>query len=95
MLVWTVLIENRPGRSLSLHARTVLAHQGGTLVSARVYLKPGLDAAELIAHEVEHILEQLDGVDLKTQAGAVWKTDDGAFETRHARSRLASASSKS
>jgi Tol biopolymer transport system component len=82
----TVLVEDRPGRALSLHARTVLARQGGLLVSARVYLKPGLDAAELIAHEIEHILEQLDGVDLKTQAGggAVWKTDDGAFETRRA-----------
>ncbi len=41
---------------------------------------------ELVAHEIEHILEQLDGVDLKTQAGsgAVWKSDDGAFETRRA-----------
>ena len=45
-----------------------------------------MDAAELIAHELEHILEQLDGVDLQAQAGngVVWKAGDGAFETRRA-----------
>ena len=55
-------------------------------MSAQVYLKPSLDAPEFIAHELEHILEQLDGVDLQAQAGngVVWKAGDGAFETRRA-----------
>ena len=81
-----VLVEDRPGRALSVDARTVLTHQDGSLTVAHVYLKPSLNAAELIAHEIEHILEQLDGVDLKAQAGngAVWKSGDEEFETRRA-----------
>ena len=53
---------------------------------AQVYLQPSVDATELIAHELEHILEQLDGVDLQAQAGngVVWKAGDGVFETRRA-----------
>jgi Tol biopolymer transport system component len=82
----SVLVEDLPRPASSSRARTVLKHQDGSLVSADVYLKPSLDAAELIAHEMEHILEQLDGVDLQAQAGngVVWKSGDGAFETRRA-----------
>jgi Tol biopolymer transport system component len=82
----SVLVEDLPRPASSSRARTVLRHQDGSLVSARVYLKPSLDAAELIAHELEHILEQLDGVDLQAQAGngVVWKAGDGDFETRRA-----------
>jgi Tol biopolymer transport system component len=82
----SVLVEDLPRPASSSKARTVLGHQDGSLVSARVYLKPSLDAAELIAHELEHILEQLDGVDLQAQGGngVVWKAGDGAFETRRA-----------
>jgi Tol biopolymer transport system component len=82
----SVLLEDRPGRTLSFHARTVLSRKDGSLVTAQVYLKPELEAAELIAHELEHILEQLDGVDLKAQAGngIVWKSGDDTFETQRA-----------
>jgi len=82
----SVLVEDLPRPASSFKARTVLRHQGGSLVSAQVYLKPSLDSPEFIAHELEHILEQLDGVDLQAQAGngVVWKADDGAFETRRA-----------
>ena len=83
----SLLVENLPRPASTSNARTVLRHQGGgSLVSAHVYLKPSVNAAELIAHEMEHILEQLDGVDLQAQAGngVVWKADDGAFETRRA-----------
>jgi len=82
-----VLVEDLPRPASSSKARTVLRHQDGSLVSAQVYLKPSLDdAPEFIAHELEHILEQLDGVDLQAQAGngVVWKAGDGAFETRRA-----------
>ena len=82
----SVLVDDLPPPARTVRARTVLRHQGGALVSARVYLKPTLDAAEVIAHELEHILEQLDGVDLQAQAGngVVWEAGDGAFETRRA-----------
>ena len=45
-----------------------------------------LDLTELIAHEFEHVLEQLDGVDLKAlaRAGEARRLADGAFETERA-----------
>ena len=82
----SVLVEDLPRPAPSYKARTLLSHQDGAMMSAQVYLKPTLDAPEFIAHELEHILEQLDGVDLQAQAGngVVWKAGDGAFETRRA-----------
>ena len=81
-----VLVEDQPRPTQSSNARTVLKLRDGSLVSAHVYLKPSPRAMELIAHELEHVLEGLDGVDLQTQAGSgmVWKSGDGVFETRRA-----------
>ena len=81
-----VLRLEEPQRRPSFYARTVLERQDGVLVAANVFLSPTPGAVELIAHEVEHVLEQLDGVDLKAQVGSgnVWKREDGAFETRRA-----------
>jgi hypothetical protein len=75
-------LQRRP----SFHARTILGRHDGILVAAEVVLSRTPDAVELIAHEVEHILEQLDGVDLRAHVGfgVVWRRDDGAFETRRA-----------
>jgi hypothetical protein len=75
-----------PQRRPSFYARTVLERRGGVLVAADVFLSPTPDAVERIAHEVEHIIEQLDGVDLEAQVGSgnVWRREDGAFETRRA-----------
>jgi hypothetical protein len=41
---------------------------------------------ELLAHEFEHVLEQLDGVDLRREAaeGRAWLLPGGVFETRRA-----------
>ena len=54
--------------------------------SADNTLKPGPDAPRRIAHEMEHIIEQLDDVDLQAQAGngTVWKDREGSFETQRA-----------
>ena len=81
-----VLRLEEPQRRPSFSARTVLERRDGVLVAAHVFLSPTPNAVELIAHEVEHVLEQLDGVDLEAQAGSgnVWKREDGAFETRRA-----------
>ena len=75
-----------PQRRPSFSARTVFERHKGVVVAANVFLLPSLNAVELIAHEIEHVLEQLDGVDLETQVGSgnVWKREDGAFETRRA-----------
>jgi hypothetical protein len=37
-------------------------------VTASITIAPPHDAVELIAHEFEHIIEQLDGVDLASRA---------------------------
>ena len=81
-----VLVEDQPRPTQSSNARSVLTHRDGSLVSADVYLKPSPRAMELIAHELEHVLEDLDGVDLQSQtaSGMVWKSGDGVFETRRA-----------
>ena len=81
----TVLPEDRP-RLPSVAARSKLDFQGGDLVSASVYVDVSPDAAPLLAHEFEHILEQLDGVNLGEQADneAVWKSGENSFETRRA-----------
>ena len=75
-----------PQRRPSFRARTVLARDQGVVVAAHIFLTLSPDAVELIAHEIEHVLEQLDGVDLEAHVGSgnVWKREDGAFETRRA-----------
>jgi hypothetical protein len=75
-------LQRRP----SFDARTVFVRQGGVLVAAHVFLSLSPATPELIAHELEHVLEQLDGVDLAAHVGSgnVWKRGDGAFETRRA-----------
>jgi hypothetical protein len=81
-----VLRLEDPQRRPSFCARTVLARHNGVLIEADVFLLRSADTIELIAHEVEHILEQLDDVNLETQVGAgqAWKRADGAFETQRA-----------
>jgi Tol biopolymer transport system component len=78
--------DDQPTRSSLADARTALTFQGNLPVAAHVYLRPSSRPAELIAHELEHVLEQLDRVDLAGQSGngAVWKSDRGSFETRRA-----------
>jgi len=76
-------LQRRP----SFNARTAFARHGhDERIAVEVFLQLSANAAELIAHEIEHILEQLDGVDLEAQLGSgnVWRREDGAFETRRA-----------
>jgi len=79
-------LEDPQRQPSSFRARTVFARDQGVLVAADILLSPSPDAVELIAHEIEHVLEQLDGVDLDAHVGSgnVRKRADGAFETRRA-----------
>ena len=72
--------------SASVRARAVFDRRHGRLMAADVLLPPSRDIAELVAHEIEHVLEQLDGIDLGTHAGtaAAWREPGGAFETARA-----------
>jgi hypothetical protein len=73
---------------------TTQIQRGRTGLEADVYLAV-LDAAgdriELIAHEFEHVIEQLDGLDLPRLArlspATVWAIGDGSFETQRATHR--------
>jgi len=67
----------------SWRAQTVITQVGGHVRSADVQVPAGDGrlVAELIAHEFEHILEQLDGVDLKRWVGSSGVRRVGAPET--------------
>ena len=56
------------------------------MLTADIEILSVLDLTELIAHEFEHVLEQLDGVDLQALAhtGDARQLADGAFETARA-----------
>jgi Tol biopolymer transport system component len=81
-----VLAEDQPRPSLGSHARTAFTFRGGAVLTAHVYLRMTPQVSRFIAHEMEHILEQLDGVDLRAQDGngVVWKSHDSSFETTRA-----------
>src|SRR4051812_36893375 len=51
-----------------VRARTQIRPGGDGRVSALVEINPADDFMELLAHELEHVIEQLDGVDLDAKA---------------------------
>ena len=55
-------------------------------IRADVVIRFSTSYVELIAHELEHVIEQVDGVDLRAeqQAGRASEVDSGAFETERA-----------
>ena len=67
-------------------AQTVISRYDAGAIRAEVTLRFAEDYPLLLAHEFEHILEQLDGVDLRAEvaSGRAWRTPSGAFETRRA-----------
>jgi hypothetical protein len=73
-------------RRPSHRARATFKHLNGRLVSVDVQLTIFDAPVELVAHEIEHVIAQLDGADLElhVRTGAVWKDSDGSFETRRA-----------
>ena len=79
------LLPDRPGSA----ATTTIARGSRGDIEATVRLTGQVEAAELIAHEFEHILEQLDDVDLAAMAsrsgtGVRALSDRGHFETDRA-----------
>ena len=94
------MLEAR-GRAASCRGRQVAASEcercscahadppddGGQLI-ASVEINPYGDFTELLAHELEHVIEQLDGIDLAAKAtvarSGVRNCADGTFETSRA-----------
>jgi hypothetical protein len=69
-------------------ALTTFVRQGPRLCSAQIRIGRGHDTPALIAHELEHVIEQLDGVNLLLESRVVGsgvnRASDGAFETARA-----------
>jgi len=79
----TIVDSLEPGT----RAQTIFhRYRSGALV-AEVELRFGGNYRELLAHELEHVIEQIEGVDLRqeTTRGSAWAVGGGAFETRRAR----------
>jgi hypothetical protein len=82
-------VQVRIGIVLSLHsgrAQTAIQRLPSGAITADVLVVFGEDYRELLAHEFEHILEQVEGVNLQHEAaeGRAWVLPGGAFETRRA-----------
>jgi hypothetical protein len=76
-----------PGRRMPALTQITARRGGG--VEAVVHIPPSAQAIELIAHEFEHIIERLDGVNLRAKArlrasGVRVTADDDAYETTRA-----------
>ena len=71
-----------------LRARSVIRRYGSGLLVVAVAIAPGPRHEEWIAHEFEHILEQLDGLDLsrlaRGRARHVWFSGPALIETHRA-----------
>jgi hypothetical protein len=67
-------------------AQTVIRRYEAGAIRAEVTLRFAEDYYELLAHEFEHILEQVEGINLRDEVAArrAWVTPSGAFETRRA-----------
>ena len=61
----TVFIRlDSPHTPSSVRAFTTFSRKNGSIVKAEIVLLSASQTIELIAHELEHVIEQLDGVDL-------------------------------
>ena len=67
-------------------AQTIINRYEAGGIRAEVTLRFAEDYLELLAHEFEHIIEQVEGVSLRNEElqGRAWRTPSGAFETRRA-----------
>jgi hypothetical protein len=83
-LTATVKISVQPP-SRAGRAHATVHRQSGTFTAA-IEIGDPARTTELLAHEFEHIIEQLDGVDLGalSDRGEAHRSIDGAFETERA-----------
>ena len=85
----TVHLNMRPPVSgADIRAKTHMTRRAGHLRAEIDIFRPG-DLVELIAHEIEHVIEQLDDIDLSSRAalrdsGVRAPSAEGAFETTRA-----------
>ena len=84
-LVSTPVLRETP----SARARTEVSRFAFGSIRAVVELPSVVDITELLPHELEHVLEQLEGLDLaalaRTSSSGVQEIGRGVYETRRAR----------
>lgn len=82
-----VTVRVDPHMPSRCRAFTVLRRSGERLF-ADVHLRPSSDHAEMLAHEFEHILEQIEGLNLRTlsrvKGSGVREVEYAVFETERA-----------
>jgi hypothetical protein len=82
-----IVLEDRPA-GVRADAQTNLSHYEFGRLAALVRVWSRADAAELIAHELEHVIEASEGINYRAlallQPGSVWTGADGTFETTRA-----------
>jgi hypothetical protein len=80
------LVVNYGARAGTTRARTIFRENNAGALAATVEIHRAPDLTELLAHELEHVIEQLDGVDLEalTRRGEARRLVDGAYETNRA-----------
>ena len=65
-----------------------LLRRSGSKIFADVHLRPSSDHAEMLAHEFEHILEQIEGLNLRilsrVRGSGVHEVEYAVFETERA-----------
>ncbi len=87
-LVVSLKVTVKPGVFKPYRALTEVgrATDGATIATVRIFNLS--DLVELIGHEFEHVLEHLEGLDLRAatvqKRPAAYRTADGFFETRRA-----------
>jgi hypothetical protein len=64
----TIWLQIMPQRVASARATTRFVRKDNGQLTASISINPLDNAVELIAHEMEHVIEQLDDVDLAAQA---------------------------
>jgi hypothetical protein len=75
-----------PTPGSTVRALTTFRQKRSGTVDARIEIRSAPDLTELLAHEFEHVLEQLEGTDLDALSSTndAKRLSDGAFETRRA-----------
>jgi len=81
----TIRIAMRPPGS-RMRARAVVRRDASGAFAADIEIRTPVAMPELLAHELEHVIEQIDGVDLPALAarGEAQRVEGQAFETRRA-----------
>ena len=82
--------------TLRHRAEATIKRYDSGYIRARILLPAGADFVELLAHELEHVVEQIEGVDLAALArtGDATRGSDGVFETVRARDAGRTAASE-